>query len=195
MERWQKKVAVVTGAGSGIGAAVSKLLIEEGDMIVVGLDISLVNMNARVLPSIDANKRNNFYSFKCDVSDEESVKEAFKWIESKFDGVDVLINNAGVVKTSSILDENNSQDLKDTININVMGVAWCTREAFKSMKKRQFNGHVIITNSVAGHKVPIIPGMSFNIYSPSKHAITALTEVLRQEFLAEKTKIKVTVSC
>lgn len=193
MERWQNKVAVVTGAGSGIGAATCKVLVDEG-MVVVGLDIRLENMQTKIKPTMAEDKQHNFHYYKCDVGNEVSVKEAFQWVETQFGGVDVLINNAGIIRTSSILAENNSQDLKDIININVMGVAWCTREAFNSMKKRKFDGHVILINSLAGHKVPILPGMSFNIYAPSKHAVTAMTEVFRQEFAAEKTKIKITVS-
>lgn len=193
MERWHNKVAVVTGASAGIGAATCKALVEEG-MIVVGLARRLVKMKTKVLPTIAADKQHNFHCFKCDVGDEGSVKEAFEWVQRQFGGVDVLINNAGVAKSTSLLAENNSQDITDTINTNVMGVVWCTREAFRSMKQRKVNGHVVIINSVAGHKVPVIPGMSLNIYPASKHAVTAMTEVLRQEFSAEKTKIKITVS-
>lgn len=193
MERWQNKVAVVTGASAGIGAATCKRLVEEG-MIVVGLARRLVKMKSKVLPTIAADKQHNFHCFKCDVGDEQSVKEAFEWVERQFGGVDVLINNAGVAKSTTMLAENNSQDLNETINTNVMGVVWCTREAFHSMKKRKVNGHVIIINSVAGHKVPFFPGMSLNIYPASKHAVTAMTEIFRQEFSSQNTKIKVTVS-
>ncbi|KAI8125196.1 Farnesol dehydrogenase [Lucilia cuprina] len=191
MERWQNKVAVVTGASAGIGAATCKVLVEQG-MIVVGLARRLVKMKTKVLPTIASDKQHNFHCFKCDVGDEESVKEAFEWVNTQFGGVDVLINNAGVARSTTLLAENNTQDLKDVINTNVMGVVWCTREAFHSMKRRKVNGHVIIINSVVGHNVPILPGISLNIYPSTKHAVTAMTEVLRQEFLAEKTKIKIT---
>lgn len=193
MERWQNKVAVVTGASAGIGASICKHLTDQG-MIVVGLARRLVKMKKQVLPTIRPEKQHNFHSFTCDVGNEESVKEAFEWVISKFGGIDVLINNAGIARQTTILAENNSEDLKDTINTNVMGVAWCVREAFRSMKEREVNGHVIIINSVAGHKVPFFPGLSLNIYPPSKHAVTAMTEVFRQEFSAQQTKIKITVS-
>uniref|UniRef100_A0A1I8Q6A2 Dehydrogenase n=1 Tax=Stomoxys calcitrans TaxID=35570 RepID=A0A1I8Q6A2_STOCA len=192
MERWQNKVAVVTGASSGIGAAICKTLVENG-MIVVGLARRLVKMKITVSKSICQDRQHNFHAFKCDVSNEDSVKEAFAWIEEKFGGIDVLINNAGVVKQTTILAEKNSEELLSTINTNVLGVVWCTREAFRSMRHRgDGSGHVIIINSVAGHVIPHIPGLSLNIYPPSKHAITAMTEVLRQELINENTKIKVT---
>ncbi|XP_073835626.1 farnesol dehydrogenase-like [Musca autumnalis] len=192
MERWQNKVAVVTGASSGIGAAVCKTLVENG-MIVVGLARRLVKMNSSVANTLAEDKKQNFHAFKCDVGDEQSVKDAFSWIEDTFGGVDVLINNAGVMKTTSLLAENNTEDLVATMNTNVMGVVWCTREAFRSMRQRDgAMGHVIIVNSVAGHKVPFFPGINFNIYPSSKHAVTAMTEVLSQELANEKTKIKIT---
>lgn len=69
-----------------------------------------------------------------------------------------------------------------------------TREAFQSMKSRNFDGHIIIINSIIGHKVPNNPaGSSYNMYAPSKYAVTSMTEVLRQEFQIEKTGIKITV--
>uniref|UniRef100_A0A1I8N4V0 Short chain dehydrogenase n=1 Tax=Musca domestica TaxID=7370 RepID=A0A1I8N4V0_MUSDO len=192
MQRWQNKVAVVTGASSGIGAALCKTLVDNG-MIVVGLARRLVKMNTTVTNTLAEDKKQNFTAFKCDIANEQSVKDAFTWIEDKFGGVDVLINNAGVVKNTTLLAEGNSEDLLATMHTNVMGVVWCTREAFRSMRQRNGGmGHVIIVNSVAGHSVPNFPGMNFNIYPSSKHAVTAMTEVLRQEFANEKTKIKIT---
>lgn len=193
MERWQNKIAVVTGASAGIGAAICKALAEKG-MTVVGLARRVEKMEYQTRPLIAEEYQKNFHSHKCDVGDEESVKTAFDWIVEKFGGVDVLVNNAGVIKMTSLVAPDNSQMIKDTVNTNVMGVVWCTREAFRNMKQRNFDGHVIIINSVAGHIVPNIPGFNLNIYPPTKHAVTAMTEVLRQEFLTQETKIKVTVS-
>lgn len=193
MDRWQNKIAVVTGASAGIGAATCKALAEKG-MIVVGLARRVEKMENQTRPLIAEDYKKNFHTHRCDVGDEESVKAAFAWIEEKFGGVDVLVNNAGMMKLASIVAPDNSAIIKDTVNTNVLGVVWCTREAFRSMKERNFAGHVVIINSVAGHIVPNVPGYSLNIYSPTKHAVTAMTEVLRQEFLTHETKIKVTVS-
>ncbi|XP_005187630.2 farnesol dehydrogenase isoform X1 [Musca domestica] len=192
MYRWQNKIAVVTGASAGIGAATCKALAEKG-MMVVGLARRVEKMENQTRPLIANEYQKNFHTHKCDVSDEESVKAAFAWIEEKFGGIDVLVNNAGIVKMGSIVDQNNSDIIKNTVNTNVLGVVWCTREAFRSMKERNVNGHVVIINSVAGHKVPSnTTGYDLNIYSPTKHAVTAMTEVMRQEFLSKETKIKVT---
>lgn len=123
------------------------------------------------------------------------VKKAFKWIIDTLGGVDVLVNNAGIMRFANLIDPDNTAIIKEVLDTNVMGVVLCTREAFQSMKSRNVAGHIIIINSVAGHQVPNMPGMgSFNIYSPSKHAVTAMTEVLRLEFQREGTKIKITVN-
>lgn len=192
MERWQNKIAVVTGASAGIGAATCKALVEKG-MIVVGLARRVDKMENQTRPLIAVEYQKNFHTQKCDVGDEESVKAAFAWIKEKFGGIDVLINNAGICPPSALMAPDNSVDVKNILNTNVLGVVWCTREAFRSMKERDVDGHVVIINSIAGHRIPNIPGFSFHMYAPSKHAVTAMTEVLRQEFLTLKTKVKVTV--
>uniref|UniRef100_T1GD37 Dehydrogenase/reductase SDR family member 11 n=1 Tax=Megaselia scalaris TaxID=36166 RepID=T1GD37_MEGSC len=71
-----------------------------------------------------------------------------------------------------------------------MGVVYCTREAFQSMKSRNVDGHIVIINSIAGH-FPLNL-LNFNIYPASKYAITAMTETYRREFDLEDTNIKIT---
>ncbi|XP_023297371.2 farnesol dehydrogenase-like [Lucilia cuprina] len=181
MELWQNKIAVVTGAASGIGAATCKLLLEKG-MIVVGLDIRLDKMETQVKTSLAIEQQTNFHYFKCDVRDEANVRDTFA----------VIINNAGIIRQNALLNPSNSKDIRDTIDTNLMGIVWCTREAFQNMKKRNVDGHITIVNSICGRLVPNIPGQSTNIYPPSKHAVTALVEVLRHELLAQGSRTKIT---
>ncbi|XP_061390586.1 farnesol dehydrogenase-like [Musca vetustissima] len=190
MERWQNKIAVVTGASSGIGAAVVKDLVNHG-LFVIGLArrVECVEELKNHLP--DA-KKSHLVAIKCDVSDLDSVNRAFDEIISKFGAVDILINNAGCLKGGQLVNMD-VREMQQILQTNVMGVIHCTQRAFKSMKERNFNGHVVIVNSIAGHKVPICSDLpEFNIYPPSKFAITAITELLRQEFKGLGTKIKVT---
>ncbi|KAH8312500.1 hypothetical protein KR044_011082 [Drosophila immigrans] len=188
MDRWQNRVAVVTGASSGIGAACCKDLVAKG-MIVVGLarrEPRLKELKA----SLPADQAARFHGRACDVSVEEQVIDTFKWVDETLGGADVLINNAGIVRLPHITDAGNSADLRATLDTNVLAVSWCTREAFQSLQRRKVNdGHVVIINSVVGHKVPMY-GLS--MYAPSKYAVTALTEVLRWEFLKKGTKTKIT---
>lgn len=194
MNRWTGKVAVVTGASAGIGAAIVLDLARAG-IITVGL--------ARRPEKIEELKtqlpdefKNNLHALKCDVSKESEIVSVFKEIEQKFGGVDILVNNAGVLKTTMLTTPGNSQAIQDVINTNVMGLIFCTREAVQSMKKREFDGHVIHINSVVGHSIPFmaVNGMApeANIYISSKFAVTAIAETHRQEFIHYGTKIKVT---
>jgi len=192
MERWSKKIAVVTGASAGIGAAIVVDLVKAG-MIVIGL-ARRVERVEELKNKIPANSTGSLHPYKCDLQQEGDIKAAFKWIEETFGGVDVLVNNAGVVTQANLIDLDNTAKIKGVIDTNIMGVVFCTREAFHSMKKRNVDGHVVIINSVVGHNIPYTVDKfpSFNIYPATKHAVTAMTEGYRQEFQREKTKIKIT---
>ncbi|XP_061393702.1 farnesol dehydrogenase-like [Musca vetustissima] len=190
MERWQNKVAVVTGASSGIGAAIVKDLVENG-LQVVGLARRLERVEA-LRKQLSPKKQGNLTALPCDVTNLESVNEAFDTIITKFGGIDILVNNAGCYKQGQLVNMNIAE-VQQVLQTNVMGVVHCTQRSFKSMKERNFPGHVILINSVAGHGV-VSPGgiPDTNIYCPSKFAITAITEIYRQEFKGLGTKIKVT---
>ncbi|KAL1399294.1 hypothetical protein pipiens_008325 [Culex pipiens pipiens] len=189
MDRWAGKVAVVTGASSGIGAAIVKSLANAG-MVVVGLARRVERVEALRDDLKDQATRKRLHAVKCDVSKEEDILKAFSWVEEKFGGVDVLVNNAGVLRDAKLIAPGNTGDLREVIDTNVMGLVLCSREAFQSMKKRSVDGHIVHINSVVGHYIPNLPVLS--IYPASKYAVTALTETMRREFLAEETKIKVT---
>ncbi|XP_075155907.1 farnesol dehydrogenase-like [Haematobia irritans] len=193
MEKWHCKIAVVTGASSGIGAACCKALIDNG-MIVVGLARRPERIDEmRNLWPNDEEKQKRLHSRKCDVRQESDIIEAFDYIAKEYGPVAVLINNAGIVRATELVRENNTEDLRAILETNVMGMALCTREAFKTMSKNPAGlGHVINMNSVAGHKVLHFEGMSTNMYPVSKFAVTAMTEVYRNEFLTHKTKLRVT---
>lgn len=194
MDRWIGKTAVVTGASSGIGAAIVIDLVKAG-VNVVGLARRKERIEA-LRGSLPASVTGKLYAIKCDLTQESDIKSAFNWIEANLGGTDILINNAGIIKTMNLLDPENTDNLRETIDTNVLGVVLCSREAFHSMQKRNVNGHIIHINSCAGHKIPYFVGLypSFNIYPSTKYAVTAMTEVMRQELQNFGTKVKVTVS-
>ncbi|XP_037931617.1 farnesol dehydrogenase-like [Teleopsis dalmanni] len=192
MDRWQNKVAVVTGASSGIGAAIVKDLVNAG-LIVVGL-ARRVERVEELKEHVSKEKQQNLHARQCDVSKEDSVNEAFDWIEKNLGGIDILVNNAGTSKLGNLC-ELESSFVQNVLQTNVMGVVYCTKRAFKSMKEHNFNGHVLIINSVAGHRVKnttALKSSSINMYAPSKFAVTAMTEIYRQEFNNLGTKVKIT---
>jgi len=191
MDRWLGKVAVVTGASSGIGAAIAVDLVKAGVNVV-----GLARHSERIEALRDTIEKpiGKLYAIKCDVTKEEDIKKAFAWTEENLGGVDILVNNAGIIRSTFIVEKDNTKLLKEILDTNILGVALCTREAFQSMKRRNVDGHIVMINSTAGHIVEYVVGTfpSYNMYPPSKFAITGMTEVLRQEFQALDTRVKVT---
>ncbi|XP_037822153.1 farnesol dehydrogenase-like [Lucilia sericata] len=191
MERWQNKLAVVTGASSGIGSAIVKDLLNNG-LQVVGL-ARRVERVEELKAQLPVKLQSKLTALKCDVSNLKSVNDAFDKIISQFGGVDILVNNAGCMKNGKLC-AGNLKDIEQVLQTNVMGVVYCTQRVFKSMKERNFDGHIILINSIAGHRVKNVGNAApdNNIYAPSKFAITAITEIYRQEFKGFGTKIKIT---
>lgn len=193
MERWQNKVAVVTGASSGIGAAIVK------DLVAAGVRVAgLARRKDRVeeiIAGLPEDRKSLLVAIECDVSNLESVNKAFDEVIAKFGGVDILVNNAGCTKSGQLVSMD-PQQIQTVLQTNVMGVVYCTQRVFKSLKERNENGHVVLINSILGHKVfGGMPGSApvTNIYSPTKYAITAITEMYRLEFHGLGTKTKITV--
>lgn len=127
MKKWHGKIAVVTGASSGIGATIVKELASHG-MIVKGLA-----RRSEQIEGIDG----KFFAFKCDISDHDSMKSAFKLIEGKFNSVNILINNAGSGLLGSVLhsSDETTAGINRTIDKNLTGSIYCTREATRLMNK------------------------------------------------------------
>lgn len=194
MERWHNKLAVVTGASGGIGAACARTLVAAG-IRVAGLARREQKLK-ELRDSLPDKQKSLFIPRKCDVSKEDQVIKAFEWTEKELGGADILLNNAGITRETELVAPGNTEKILQVINTNVMGVLWCTREAFQLMHKRGNEGHILIINSIAGQQVlnfiDVLP--SFNIYPATKYAITAMTETYRQEFQLYKSKVKVTVS-
>uniref|UniRef100_A0A4W3JJW7 Dehydrogenase/reductase SDR family member 11 n=1 Tax=Callorhinchus milii TaxID=7868 RepID=A0A4W3JJW7_CALMI len=128
--------------------------------------------------------------YKCDLTNEEEILSMFSAIKTLHQGVDVCINNAGLAHPEPLL-SGRTEGWRNMIAVNVMALAICTREAYQSMRERNVDdGHIININSMSGHRVPNSPTISF--YSATKHAVTGLTEGLRQELRQENTHIRAT---
>lgn len=190
MDRWVGKVAVVTGASSGIGAVLVKELAKAG-MVTIGL-ARRVERIQQLKTQLSEEAACQLFAMSCDVSKEESISSTFAEIVDKFGGVDILVNNAGVVRETALLSDDGAQPLKDILDTNVLGLTLCSRKAFKSMQDRNVAGHIVHINSIVGHKVLNFPHM--NMYSASKHAVTAITETMRNELRELGSKVKVSVS-
>uniref|UniRef100_A0A1B6EEU8 Dehydrogenase n=1 Tax=Clastoptera arizonana TaxID=38151 RepID=A0A1B6EEU8_9HEMI len=187
MDRWSGRVAVVTGASSGIGAAIVRDLVTHG-LVVVGLARRDGKMQEIAEELKDCSGQ--LFPVRADITKEEDILAAFRWIERKLGGVDVLVNNAGMSINTEVI-ECKLSDWKRMFDLNVFAQGMCTREAVRSMRSRKVeDGHIININSIASHRVSIKPG-NF-IYCASKHAARVFTEGLRRELAEVKSKIKVT---
>ncbi|XP_021929710.1 farnesol dehydrogenase-like [Zootermopsis nevadensis] len=186
MERWSGRVAVVTGASSGIGAAIAEELVKKG-LKVVGL--ARRQERIQELSKSLKSAKGKLYAVKCDVSKESDVQGAFKWVKDNLGGVDILVNNAAAGYDTSLIN-GSTEEMKKMLDLNVLGLSVCTKEALQSMKERGVDdGHIIHINSLAGH---MPPGEKYAIYYATKHAVTALTEGLRRELVKQNSKIRVT---
>ncbi|XP_049803775.1 dehydrogenase/reductase SDR family member 11-like [Schistocerca nitens] len=184
MERYRGRVAMVTGASSGIGAAIVQALLREG-LTVVGVARRIHRV--RELELKDA--PGQLHAVEGDVSSEESIISVFKWIKENLGGVDILINNAGVTAEAPP-SSGRTEDWKRVLDVNVLGLSICTREAVQDMLSRGVDdGFIIHINSVLGH-VPAIDDVVV-IYSASKHAVRVLLEGLRLDLVAKKSRIRV----
>ncbi|RZC33053.1 adh short and/or KR domain containing protein [Asbolus verrucosus] len=184
MDRWVGKTAVVTGAASGMGEAIAKQLVQTG-VIVAGIDLHPEPMeeNSKIL----ANEKGKLHAFKADITKEEELLAVFKNIETNLGPIHILVNNAGTCKFGTIID-GNTPHWETVFKVNVFGLCMAAREAIKSMRAHNVDGHIININSMAGHK--IITNVS--VYPASKFSVTAITETLRQEVEALGIKIKIT---
>lgn len=193
MDKWAGKVAVVTGASAGIGAATA-IELAKHKIIVVGLARRKEKIEA--LAAANKNLPGKIHAVECDVTKSESITAAFDLIEKKFGGVDILVNNAGTIRNGMLTDlKKPDEDFLLQIDTNVKGLVLCSRRALKTMQQREA-GYIININSVAGHMTPSGLSVQFgvNLYGATKWAVTNLSEVLRLELAGTGNKVRVSVS-
>ncbi|XP_077996145.1 dehydrogenase/reductase SDR family member 11-like [Glandiceps talaboti] len=189
MERWIGRVALVTGAASGIGAAITRKLTEHG-MIVYGCDLFPDKIEEMSKELKGSSARGQLYPYKCNLKEESEILDMFEEIKKQHGGVDVCVNNAGLNHASTLL-EGKTSHWRNIVDVNILAVAICARESVKQMRERNIDdGHIIIMGSMAGHYIP--PVSLEHFYTGSKHMVKVLTEGLRRELKELKSHIKVT---
>jgi NAD(P)-dependent dehydrogenase (short-subunit alcohol dehydrogenase family) len=161
-------VAVVTGAGSGIGAVVA------ADLLSAGYRVALAGRRAGPLEEV-AGGRETALAVPTDVADAGSVRALFAAVESAWGRVDLLFNNAGVFGPSGTPDEVDVAQWTACVATNLTGSFLCAREAFALMRRQRPGGGRIVNNgSVSAH----VPRPGSAAYTATKHAITGLTRSL-----------------
>jgi NADP-dependent 3-hydroxy acid dehydrogenase YdfG len=183
MAKLDGKVAVVTGASSGIGEATAEALAAEGAAVVVA-----ARREDRLTDLVERIESNGgrVHAAVCDVTDEEDAHGLIHKAEEEFGSVDILVNNAGVMLLSTV-GKGLSDEWRRMFDVNVMGLLYATDAALEVMK-RQGGGHLVNISSVAGRKVT---RDSSGVYAGSKHAVVAISEGLRQELLEDNIRVTV----
>lgn len=180
------KVAVITGAGTGLGKSMSIKLAKQG------VSVALISRTQSELDATSAVIRQNGGSadyFICDISDDKQVVETANAILTKYKTIDILINNAGVW-TDEELEKNNPSLRKKTLEINVLGTIQIT-QAFLPQFQKQNTGHIFNVISTSGASdTPAGNNSLWKTYGASKWALTGFTKALRESLVG--TKIKVT---
>jgi NAD(P)-dependent dehydrogenase (short-subunit alcohol dehydrogenase family) len=161
------KIALVTGAGSGIGRAVARRLAQNGyRMVLVGRRQEPLDELARTIET-------ESLAISADVSDAGSVEVLFTQIERRFGRLDLLFNNAGTSAKAAPLEELAPAEWERVFATNARGVFLCTQAAFKLMKSQHPRGGRIINN---GSVSAATPRPNLIAYTASKHAVTGLTK-------------------
>lgn len=168
------RVALVTGAGRGIGKAIALAFAREKAHVVVN-DICPKDELEKVADEISALGVQNM-SVQADVSQSDQVQEMIGQVEKTFQGLDILVNNAGIIRRGTI-ETVTEEDWDQVIRVNLKGTFNCCK-AVVALMKRQRMGKIINVSSVAGKMGDITsaPG-----YGPSKAAIDALTKTLARQ--------------
>jgi NAD(P)-dependent dehydrogenase (short-subunit alcohol dehydrogenase family) len=161
------KVALVTGAGSGIGKASAIALAKAGFSVV------LAGRRAEALEAVAREIGGDALAVAADVADPKSVANLFAMTKKKFGRLDVVFNNAGTGAPGTInLEDLTFEQWQSVVNTNLTGPFLCTQEAFKIMKAQQpMGGRIINNGSISAH----VPRPNSAPYTATKHAITGLT--------------------
>jgi NAD(P)-dependent dehydrogenase (short-subunit alcohol dehydrogenase family) len=170
------RVALITGAGTGIGKASAKALLGAGYQVV--LSGRTADKLEKAIQEIGGTA-DNCLAVACDVGKPESVKAMFAKLKAKFHRIDVLFNNAGTFTTATLAEDIKYEDWISVVDTNLTGSFLCAQEAIRMMKEQSPKGGRIINNgSISAHA----PRPLSLPYTATKHAITGLTKSIALDY-------------
>jgi len=176
------KIALITGATSGIGKATAITLSSNGwDIIITGRRENLLNELKNLIQQTSAAK---VYSLSFDVRDREQVNRAIDSLPENWKKIDLLVNNAGLASGLDPLHEGDYEDWEKMIDTNVKGLLYVSQKVANLMIPQQ-KGQIINISSIAGKEV--YP--AGNVYCATKHAVDSLTKAMRLDFLKYNIKV------
>jgi len=177
-----KKIALITGATSGIGKAVAlKLAQKNFNLIITGRRKDLLE---ELKKELGIKYKCDVLSLNFDVRDKEMVEEMLDSIPDSWRGIDVLINNAGLAVGLNPIQTGEIEDWEQMVDTNVKGLLYVTRKIVPMMIKNG-SGHIINISSIAGKEVY----ENGNVYCATKHAVDALTKGMRIDLVKHRIKV------
>ena len=185
----ERQVAIVTGASSGIGAAIAQGLSEQGATVIINFASNGEKAKAVLQNIIDSGGKGDV--FKADVGNEEEVRQMFQYTIETFGTVDILVNNAGV-QADAPFEVMTLEEWNNVIRINLTGQFLCAREAVREFLKHE----VDTTKSVSAGKIicissvhEVIPWAGHVNYAASKGGVMMLMKSIAQEYAHRKIRI------
>uniref|UniRef100_A0AAR5P510 SDR family oxidoreductase n=1 Tax=Dendroctonus ponderosae TaxID=77166 RepID=A0AAR5P510_DENPD len=149
---------------------IAELLVKNGAIVAgIARRVEHVRQHAQEL----AGEKESLHGYQCDLTKKDEILAAFKKITAELGPISILINNAGTIKMTGII-EGDIEKWQAVVDTNLLAAAICIREAVASMKANSIKGHLININSTAGHIVPDYP--KFGFYPSTKFGLRALTE-------------------
>jgi len=177
MGKLDGKVAIVTGASSGIGEATAIALAKEGAKVAGGA------RRADRLQKLGDQIGKEFLPITMDVRKEEDCQRMVDETISRFRRVDILVNNAGVMLLGPIPGAD-TEDWRRMVDTNVYGLMYCTHKVLPHMQKQK-SGHIVMISSTAGRTITPIGG----VYNLTKWGVNAFSESLRQQVYSDNIKV------
>ncbi|XP_059481449.1 farnesol dehydrogenase-like [Neocloeon triangulifer] len=190
MDRWLGRVAVVSGASSGIGRAITKKLALRG-LRVVGVSRRPHRVQSLSTELKSKGASGEVFSIHGDVTKEDDISKIVKWTKSSLGSVDVLVNNAGVFYQSP-LRTLSTEKIRHLFDVNVVSLSVFTRQVLNEMMVNGIDdGHIINMNGIAGNRILDFQS-GIHMYSATKHAVRVLSEGLRRELRDAGSNIRIT---
>lgn len=176
-----RKIAIVTGAGGGIGQAIADKMVQEGAVVV------FTDLNQEAAESVTAKyNKDQAVSFPCDVTSEESIANAFKETVLAFGGVDIIVHSAGLAISKS-LEDTTTKDWELLENVLVKGQFLMAKGGTEIMKKQNLGGNIVNIASKNG----LVAGPNNVAYGTAKAAQQHMTRLLAAELAADKIRVNV----
>ena len=176
------KIVLITGASAGIGKACAEAFAKEGaSLILTARRIAKLN---KISASLKKKYGIKIFTTQLDVRDKDAVKSMVSSLPGEWKKIDILINNAGLARGLTDIDEGSYDDWDEMIDTNIKGLLYVSREIIPLMVKRK-KGHVINIGSIAGHQV--YP--KGNVYNATKFAVNALSKTMRLDLYQKDVRV------